>query len=63
MSKSINEQNLRSIIRKVLQENFSKNTKKELNENLTKETKETSVSNDDWYSNTLYESLKKKWTK
>ena len=63
MSKTINEQTLRNIIRKVLQEKFSKNTDNTLNENLTKETKEVKTSNDDWYNNNLYESLKKRWTK
>ena len=63
MSKAINEQTLRNIIRKVLQEKFSKNTKNTLNENLTKEVKEVKASDDDWYNNNLYESLKKRWTK
>ena len=63
MSKTINEQTLRNIIRKVLQEKFSKNTDNTLNENLTKETKEVKTSNDDWYNSNLYESLKKRWTK
>ena len=63
MSKTINEQTLRNIIRKALQEKFSKNTENTLNENLTKEVKEVKTSDDDWYNNNLYESLKKRWTK
>jgi signal recognition particle GTPase len=63
MSQTINEQTLRNIIRKVLQEKFSKNTENTLNENLTKEVKEVKTSDDDWYNGNLYESLKKRWTK
>jgi uncharacterized protein YdiU (UPF0061 family) len=63
MAQTINEQTLRNIIRKVLQEKFSKNTDNTLNENLTKKVEEVKTSDDDWYNSNLYESLKKRWTK
>ena len=67
MSKGITEQELRQIVRKVLQEKLAKNEVETLTESkeldTTKTTPEEEISNDEWYGNTLYESLKKKWAK
>ena len=66
MSKKITEQQLRQVVRKVLQEKLAKNETVEedvpdTTETVT-ETKEE-ASNDQWYQNSLFESLKRKWTK
>ena len=71
MSKNINEQQLRQIVRKVLQEKLAKNETQAATETIeevaevapetVEEPKE--VSNDQWYQNTLFESLKRRWTK
>ena len=69
MSKNITEQQLRQIVRKVLREKLAKNEAEvvaEVVEENTTETVEDSkeeISNDQWYHNNLFESLKRKWTK
>jgi histone H3/H4 len=68
MSKGITEQQLRQIVRKVLQEKLAKNETEVVAEAVEEGTPETTeikeeVSNDQWYQNTLFESLKRKWTK
>jgi len=67
MSKKITEQQLRQIVRKALQEKFAKNETEvvtETTEENAPETTETiAETNDQWYQNTLFESLKRKWTK
>ena len=59
MSKGITEQELRQIVRKVLKERLIKKTPKPA----PKAVVEEQPSNDEWYGNTLYESLKRKWAK
>ena len=60
MSKSITEQEIRQIVRKVLQEKLA-------TRGSTTEAPETvaskEISNDEWYQGTLFESLKRKWAK
>ena len=69
MSKKITEQQLRQIVRKVLQEKLAKNeaevVTEVVEENATEAAKESKeeISNDQWYQSTLFESLKRKWTK
>tara|TARA_R110000744_G_scaffold373519_2_gene485727 strand:- start:5574 stop:6218 length:645 start_codon:yes stop_codon:yes gene_type:complete len=63
MSKGITEQELRGIVRKVLKEKLAKKETKVVTEVATEERAEEKVSNDEWYGNTLYESLKRKWAK
>ena len=64
MSKTINEGQLRKAIRKVLTEKLvSKSTKTEDTPTSSETVAEDKPSNDEWYSNSLYESLKRKWTK
>ncbi len=58
MSNKITEEQVRQIIRNVLKENTVKETKE-----VIAETKEETTSNDEWYGNSLYESLKRRWTK
>ena len=68
MSKGITKDQLRQVVRKVIQERFAKNETEVITETVeegapeTTETKEE-ISNDQWYQNTLFESLKRKWTK
>jgi hypothetical protein len=67
MSKKITEEAIRNMVRKVIQEKLQKNNLQETSE--TKEEQETDTivedktSNDEWYHNTLFESLKRKWVK
>ena len=72
MSKGITEEQLRQIVRKVLQEKLAKNETEVVTETVEEDAPETTetvtetkeeVSNDQWYQNTLFESLKRKWTK
>ena len=65
MSKNITEEQLRQIVRKVLQEKLAKKETEVVTENVEEATIETKeeISNDQWYQNTLFESLKRKWTK
>lgn len=71
MSKTINESQLRQTIRKVLQEKLVKTTQTEEKPAVAEETVkeivqekiEEKVSNDEWYQNSLFNSLKEKWTK
>ena len=67
MSKGITEQGLRQIVRKVLQEKLAKKRTEVVTETTEEKaaevTTEERTSNDEWYGNTLYESLKRKWTK
>ena len=65
MSKNITEQQLRQLVRKVLQEKLAKRKPEVVAENVEEATIETKeeISNDQWYQNTLFESLKRKWTK
>jgi histone H3/H4 len=69
MSKKITEQQLRQIVRKALQEKLAKKetevvteTVEEVTSEIVQEVKEE-TSNDEWYHNNLFESLKRKWTK
>lgn len=67
MSKKITEQQLRQIVRKVLQEKLAKNEAEVVTETVEEEASTTAtkeeISNDQWYQNNLFESLKRKWTK
>lgn len=66
MSKGITEEELRKIVRKVLQEKLAKKETEvvtETEEKAPEVTTEEKASNDEWYGNTLFESLKRKWTK
>ena len=68
MSKNITEQQLRQIVRKVLQEKLAKNKTEVVAETVEEGAPEITetmeeISNDQWYQNTLFESLKRKWTK
>jgi histone H3/H4 len=72
MSKGITEQQLRQIVRKVLQEKLAKNEAEVVTETVEEDAPESTetatetneeISNDQWYQNTLFESLKRKWTK
>jgi histone H3/H4 len=69
MSKGITEQQLRQIVRKALEEKLVKKEKEVVTEAVEKDVPETvaettkEISNDQWYQNTLFESLKRKWTK
>ena len=64
MSNTMTENQLRKMIRKVLQEKFSpKVTTKPGPAVPVEVVTEEKVSNDEWYGNSLYESLKKEWTK
>ena len=58
MSKGIAEQELRQIVRRVLEEKLAKRGTE-----VVAETTEEKTSDDEWYGSTLYESLKRKWTK
>ena len=62
MSKGIKEQELRQIVRKVLKERLIKKAPKPSPKAVAAVVEEQ-PSNDEWYGNTLYESLKRKWTK
>ena len=59
MSNTMTENQLRKMIRKVLQEKL---VKKAIQPK-TEASVEESVSNDEWYGNSLYRSLKQKWAK
>jgi len=59
MSKSITEQQLRGIVRKVLNEKLVKKGTKDVSKTPPKE----KISNDEWYGSSLYDSLKRKWAK
>jgi hypothetical protein len=65
MSKNITEQQLRQIVRKVLREKLAKNEAEVVTETVEENTPKTKeeISNDQWYQNNLFESLKRKWTK
>ena len=65
MSKKITEQQLRQIVRKVLQEKLAKKETEVVTEDVEETIEETKeeVSNDQWYQNNLFESLKRKWAK
>jgi len=64
MSNTMTENQLRKMIRKVLQEKFTpKVTTKPGPAVPVEVVTEEKVSNDEWYGNSLYESLKKEWTK
>ena len=67
MSKNITEQQLRQIVRKVLREKLAKNEAEVVTETVEEEASTTAtkeeISNDQWYQNNLFESLKRKWTK
>ena len=67
MSKGITEQELRQIVRRVLQEKLAKKetgiVTETTEEEASKVTTEEKTSNDEWYRGTLYDSLKRKWTK
>ena len=62
MSKTITESQLRKTIRKVLNEKFSKVSKDSETSTDVEEPTEEKITNDEWYNNSLFESLKKKWT-
>jgi len=68
MSKGITKDQLRQVVRKVIQERFAKNETEVITETVEEGAPETTeakedISNDQWYQNTLFESLKRKWTK
>jgi len=68
MSNKVSENTIRKIVRKVLQEKLHKNIQTETTEvneerEATEVVTEEQTSNDEWYQNTLFESLKKRWTK
>ena len=65
MSKGITEQQLRQIVRKVLQEKLAKNQTEVVTEAVEEPSTEVEekISNDQWYRSNLFESLKRKWTK
>ncbi len=72
MSKGITEQQLRQIVRKVLQEKLAKNETEVVAETVKEDAPDTTetvtetkkeASNDQWYQNNLFESLKRKWTR
>ena len=72
MSKNITKDQLRQVVRKVIQERFAKNEAEVITEAVEENAPETKeviaetkkeVSNDQWYQNSLFESLKRKWAK
>tara|TARA_R100000008_G_C3555073_1_gene152722 strand:- start:488 stop:1045 length:558 start_codon:yes stop_codon:yes gene_type:complete len=64
MSKRITEGQLRKAIRKVLTEKLATVVTESATPEATEEVvAEQTITNDEWYSNSLYESLKRKWTK
>ena len=69
MSKNITEQQLRQIVRKVLQEKLANKETKVVTETVEESTPgaateaKEEISNDQWYQGTLFESLKRKWAK
>ena len=63
MSNTMTENQLRKMIRKVLQEKLVKKAIQPKTEAPVEASVEESVSNDEWYGNSLYQSLKQKWAK
>jgi len=62
MSNKITEDSIRQIVRKVLQERQAKKETEVITE-VVEQTETKKVSDDQWYNNALFDSLKKRWTK